>query len=114
MFTLSVKFTVKPGCEAEAERIFREAVTEIRENEPGTLVMAFHRHKRAERTYVVYEIYRDKEAFKAHLDRMPASPVNAKLDALVDTREEIERLEFLVGIGLPAAEAEESSPASGG
>ncbi|GIX47658.1 MAG: hypothetical protein KatS3mg131_1869 [Candidatus Tectimicrobiota bacterium] len=65
MLTFIAKLTVKPGCEAEFERIMRAAVPKVRE-EPGNHAYLFHRSTENPRVYMFYEEYDDQAALDAH------------------------------------------------
>jgi quinol monooxygenase YgiN len=99
MYALTARFTVLPNMEERAEDAFRDAVTEIRENEPGTLVMAYHKVIKEERVYFAYEIYRDKEAFKFHLARMDSSIAFKNLNSIIESRGDAERSEIVAQLG---------------
>lgn len=60
-----VEFTIQPGKRDEALELLRGAVAEAR-NEEGTLFYALHEDPKAPDTLVMYELYADKDALKAH------------------------------------------------
>jgi quinol monooxygenase YgiN len=66
MITLIAKLTVKPGKMEEAKAILKEVVPRIREAEPGCLEYIPHTVRGEDNTLMFYEIYRDKDALKAH------------------------------------------------
>ncbi len=66
--TLVVNFEVKSGAEAEFEKVFRRSVTCSR-LEPGNVTFNVHKILGAERSYVLYEIWRDDIAVKSHFAR---------------------------------------------
>jgi quinol monooxygenase YgiN len=66
--TLVVNFEVKPGAEAEFEKVFRRSVTCAR-LEPGNITFNVHKIFGAERSYVLYEIWRNEDAVKSHFAR---------------------------------------------
>ncbi len=65
MLTFIAKLTVKPGREAEFERIMRAAVPKVRE-EPGNHAYIFHRSTENPRVFMFYEEYSDQAALDAH------------------------------------------------
>ena len=67
MIAAVVKMTVKPGKEAEFEKVFSALVEQVQENEPGTLLYRLCRLKDS-RTYTVLETYRDQKASDAHVE----------------------------------------------
>jgi quinol monooxygenase YgiN len=65
-FALVVRFTVRPGAEAQFDALVTETAAGIRHSEPGTLVYACHRVEGEPRQRIFYELYRDRAAFDAH------------------------------------------------
>jgi quinol monooxygenase YgiN len=65
-FALVVRFTVRPGSEAEFDELTTRVAAAVREGEPATLVFACHRVNGAPSQRLFYELYRDKAAFEAH------------------------------------------------
>ncbi len=65
MLTLTATLTVKPGQEAEFERIMRITVPKVRE-EPGNHAYTLHRSTDNPRVFMVYEAYEDAEALASH------------------------------------------------
>jgi len=65
---LVVNFEVKPGFETEFEEVFRRSVTCSR-LEPGNVIFNVHKVFGAERSYVLYEVWRDEAAVKSHFER---------------------------------------------
>jgi quinol monooxygenase YgiN len=64
--TLLVTLTIHPEKEEEFADFAAAISHEVRENEPGTLLYALHRHPSEPHTYVWVERYRDAEALEAH------------------------------------------------
>lgn len=60
-----VVFKVKPGKDAEFERVFRNMEARVRENEPGNLSYDLYRNGEPH-TYVIIERYRNRAAVAAH------------------------------------------------
>jgi quinol monooxygenase YgiN len=65
---LIVNFEVKPGAEAEFEEVFRRSVAYSR-LEPGNIIFNVHKVLGTERSYVLYEVWRDEEAVNSHFQR---------------------------------------------
>jgi quinol monooxygenase YgiN len=65
-FALVVRFTVRPGAEAEFDDLIARTTAAIRDREPGTLVYACHRVDGQPRQRIFYELYRDRAAFAVH------------------------------------------------
>lgn len=65
-FALVVRFTVRPGAEADFDDLIAQTTAQIRAHEPGTLVYACHRVDGQPRQRIFYELYRDRAAFDAH------------------------------------------------
>jgi quinol monooxygenase YgiN len=73
MITLIAKLTVKPGSMEEAKAVLKEDVPKIREAEPGCLAYIPHTVRGEEHTIMIYEVYRDKDALKAHSANLATS-----------------------------------------
>jgi quinol monooxygenase YgiN len=65
-FALVVRFTVRPGSEADFDDLIARTTAAIRDREPGTLVYACHRVEGQPRQRIFYELYRDRAAFDMH------------------------------------------------
>jgi quinol monooxygenase YgiN len=57
---------VKPGHEAEFERLFAELRSEMRKHEPGCLLYSLLKSRTKPGAYIVHEQYRDQAALDAH------------------------------------------------
>jgi quinol monooxygenase YgiN len=64
--TFIAKLVVKPGQEAEFERLQTELSRLTHAQEPDTLVYDVIRHRTERSTYVVYGRFRDDAAFQKH------------------------------------------------
>lgn len=64
--TFVAKLVVKPGKEADFERLQRELSELTHRHEPDTLVYDVIRHRTEPRTYVVYGRFKDEAAFQHH------------------------------------------------
>ena len=67
MFTVLAELKVREGKIDEAKVAFRELTKTVKSTEPGTLVYAFHQRKDDPHTFLVYEQYRDENAFHTHM-----------------------------------------------
>ncbi|MBQ5265185.1 antibiotic biosynthesis monooxygenase [Klebsiella pneumoniae] len=65
---LVVNFEVKKGAEAEFESVFRRSVTCSR-LEPGNITFNVVKVIGSERNYVLYEVWRSKDALNSHFAR---------------------------------------------
>ncbi|MEL1265120.1 putative quinol monooxygenase [Pseudoxanthomonas putridarboris] len=65
---LVVDFEVKRGAETEFETVFHRSVTCSR-LEPGNVIFNVHKVLGSERSYVLYEVWRDKDALDSHFAR---------------------------------------------
>jgi quinol monooxygenase YgiN len=59
------KLKAKEGGAGEMEKALTDMVAKV-EKEEGTLVYTLHRHKKDPTVFLVYEKYKNKEAFKYH------------------------------------------------
>ena len=66
MFALVVRFDLRPGTEADFDRLVEDTTAGIRTEEPDTLLYLCHRVQGGPAARVFYELYRDREAFQAH------------------------------------------------
>ena len=64
--TFIATLIVKPGKEAELEKLQRELSAITHRDEPDTLVYDVLRHRDKPSTYVVYGRFRDEAAFQKH------------------------------------------------
>ncbi|SDJ52583.1 Quinol monooxygenase YgiN [Frankineae bacterium MT45] len=69
-YGLIVRHTIKPGHEAEFDRLAAVAADHIRRLEPGTLVYVSHLLAERPQQRIFYELYRDEAAFAEH-ERQP-------------------------------------------
>ena len=64
--TFIATLVVKPGREAELEKLQKELSLLTHRDEPDTLVYDVLRHREKPSTYVVYGRFRDEAAFQKH------------------------------------------------
>jgi quinol monooxygenase YgiN len=74
MITVTAEFRINEGKDAEAVAAIEKLVAAVSENEPGALAYTWHRGLKDAAQVLVYEVYRDDEAMKAHM----ASPYLAE------------------------------------
>ena len=79
MFVVTVIFELQPGCAAEFEPLMRAQASNSLAAEPDCLQFDVCRNPSREEEFFLYEIYRDRAAFDAHLD----SPHFQEFDAAV-------------------------------
>lgn len=73
--TFIATLVIKPGKEADFERLQAELSALTHADEPGTLVYDVLKSRGKPRTYVVYGRFKDEAAFQAH----QASPFHDRL-----------------------------------
>ena len=95
-FALVVRFTVRPGAEAEFDALVAQTAVGIRNHEPGTVVYCCHRVEDQPRQWIFYELYRDRAAFEAHEATEHTRRFLAERGALVEATE-VDFLEFRDG-----------------
>lgn len=66
MFGLMVRFRLKPGGADGFDRLVGDTLPLIKAHEPGTLIYTVHTVEGEPTVRVVYELYRDREAFDEH------------------------------------------------
>jgi len=95
-FALMVRFTVRPGAEAEFDDLIARTTAAIRDREPSTLVYACHQVDGAPRQRMFYELYRDRAAFDEHERQEHVQHfLTARADLLEST--EVDRLTLADG-----------------
>ncbi len=65
--TFIARLVVKPGKEADFERLQTELSRLTHDSEPGVLVYDVIKHRSEPSTYVVYARFRDEAAFQTHM-----------------------------------------------
>ena len=66
MITVTAEFRVNEGKEAEALAAIEKLVAGVSRDEPGALTYTWHRDLKDSAQILVYEVYADEEATKAH------------------------------------------------
>ncbi|MFD5792679.1 putative quinol monooxygenase [Streptomyces diastatochromogenes] len=81
--TLLAEFTAREGAEDEVARLIRDYALKVREEE-GNLAFDVYTKAATPRAYWIFEVYRDENAFKAHLDAPYGPPFNTALTPLIE------------------------------
>src|SRR5262245_51262775 len=82
-YGLVVRFSLKPGSEAEFDRLVAETIAEIRRHEPGTLNYSSHTVYGRPDQRIFYELYAEREAFEAHENQPHTQRFLAEREALL-------------------------------
>ena len=80
--SLIAEFTALPGEENTVAELLAGLALEVRREE-GNVVFDCHRRLENPAKFVVYEIYRDKRAFEAHISAAYGAEFNARLQQLI-------------------------------
>jgi quinol monooxygenase YgiN len=80
---LLAEFTVTPGAEARVAQLVTALADQVRA-EPGNLAFEVHTKAEQPRAYWIYEVYRDEDAFQAHLAAPYGAPFNTELTELIE------------------------------
>ena len=83
------KIKAKSGEESKMADALQAMVSKV-EKEEGTLVYTLHRHKKDPTVFMVYEKYKDKEAFKYHSSTSHMKQLFSILQPLLAGEPEIE------------------------
>lgn len=75
MYQLTGKWTILPGNEEKVTKALKQLALDVQKNEPGTLLYIIHTPNFEEKSapmppageIVFFEIYKDKDAFNAHI-----------------------------------------------
>ncbi|MFI7498100.1 putative quinol monooxygenase [Streptomyces sp. NPDC049687] len=81
--TLLAEFTAREGAEDEVARLILEYAKKVREEE-GNLAFDVYTKASSPRAYWIFEVYRDEEAFQAHLKAPYGGPFNTALTPLIE------------------------------
>ncbi|WP_329416361.1 antibiotic biosynthesis monooxygenase [Streptomyces sp. NBC_00704] len=81
--TLLAEFTAREGARDEVARLIGEYAEKVREEE-GNVVFDVYTRQAAPRAFWVFEVYRDEDAFQAHLNAPYGAPFNAALGPLIE------------------------------
>ncbi|MER5975993.1 putative quinol monooxygenase [Streptomyces sp. NPDC001857] len=81
--SLLAEFTAREGAEDEVARLIRDYAEKVREEE-GNLTFDVYTKSAAQRAFWIFEVYRDEDAFRAHLNAPYGGPFNAALTPLIE------------------------------
>lgn len=81
--TLLAEFTAREGAEDEVARLILEYAKKVREEE-GNLAFDVYTKASNPRAYWIFEVYRDEDAFQAHLRAPYGGPFNTALAPLIE------------------------------
>ena len=81
--TLLAEFTAREGAEGEVSRLIRDYAGKVREEE-GNLAFDVYTKASSPRAYWIFEVYRDEDAFQAHLKAPYGGPFNTALAPLIE------------------------------
>ncbi|WP_411150744.1 putative quinol monooxygenase [Streptomyces sp. A30] len=81
--TLLAEFTAREGAEADIAGLLRDYAQKVRE-EDGNLAFDVYTKASNPRAFWIFEVYRDEDAFQAHLKAPYGGPFNAELAPLIE------------------------------
>ncbi|MFI5679849.1 putative quinol monooxygenase [Streptomyces cellulosae] len=81
--TLLAEFTAREGAEAEVARLIGDYALKVREEE-GNITFDVYTRAANRRAFWIFEVYRDEDAFQAHLKAPYGGPFNAALVPLIE------------------------------
>ena len=81
--TLFAEFTAREGAQAEVAGLLGEYARKVRE-EDGNLAFDVYTKASSPHAFWIFEVYRDEEAFQAHLKAPYGAPFNAALAPLIE------------------------------
>ncbi|MFE2537994.1 putative quinol monooxygenase [Streptomyces sp. NPDC059371] len=90
--TLLAEFTAREGAQDEVTRLISDYALKVREEE-GNIAFDVYTKAAHPRAYQIFEVYRDEDAFQAHLNAPYGGPFNAALIPLIE--EDASGLTFL-------------------
>ncbi|MCT9011473.1 putative quinol monooxygenase [Streptomyces rhizosphaerihabitans] len=90
--TLLAEFTAREGAQDEVARLIGDYTLKVREEE-GNLAFDVYTKAAAPHAFWIFEVYRDEDAFQAHLNAPYGGPFNAALVPLIE--EDASALTFL-------------------
>ncbi|MFJ8469225.1 putative quinol monooxygenase [Streptomyces swartbergensis] len=90
--TLLAEFTAREGAEAQVAHLIGEYALKVRQEE-GNLAFDVYTKAANPRAFWIFEVYRDEDAFRAHLNAPYGGPFNTALAPLIE--EEASVLTFL-------------------
>ncbi|MFE7762519.1 putative quinol monooxygenase [Streptomyces sp. NPDC057438] len=81
--TLLAEFTAREGTEDEVTRLIVEYAEKVRQ-EDGNLAFDVYTKASHPRAFWIFEVYRDEDAFRAHIEAPYGGPFNAALTPLIE------------------------------
>jgi quinol monooxygenase YgiN len=93
MIGIVATLKVQDGKNADFEAAFKEAMAQVRANEPGNIVYQLVKSRSEPNTYKVLELYKDDAAIAAHRDSAHYKALGPKLGPCMAGRPEIELLD---------------------
>ncbi|MFD7933733.1 putative quinol monooxygenase [Streptomyces sp. NPDC059755] len=81
--TLLAEFTAREGAEDEVARLIGDYALKVREEE-GNIAFDVYAKAADARAFWIFEVYRDEDAFQAHLNAPYGAPFNAVLVPLIE------------------------------
>lgn len=106
MLLLLAELTAKPPCAGQVESILRNLV-EITRDEPGSIVYALHQSEDDSHRFMLYELYKNRDACNAHLARRAVKEALEQVQPLLAAPPEIQfyKVVSAAGIGTGGADA---------
>ena len=83
MTTLYAEFTAKHDCVEEVANLIAGLAEDVR-TEPGNVIFEVYQEADNPRRFFVFVVYKDEEAFHAHITMPYGSVFNAKLNELIE------------------------------
>ncbi|MFF6807925.1 antibiotic biosynthesis monooxygenase [Streptomyces sp. NPDC012616] len=81
--TLLAEFTAREGAQDEVARLIGDYALAVREEE-GNIAFDVYTKAAEPRAFWIFEVYRDEDAFQAHLNAPYGGPFNAALTPLIE------------------------------
>ncbi|QFR02256.1 antibiotic biosynthesis monooxygenase [Streptomyces phaeolivaceus] len=81
--TLLAEFTAREGAQDEVTRLISEYAEKVRK-EDGNLAFDVYTKASRPRAFWIFEVYRDEDAFQAHLKAPYGGPFNTALTPLIE------------------------------
>ncbi len=82
MKILHAQFTAKPEHVDEVAQMITDLAAKVR-TEEGNILFDVYQHAEDPSKFFVMEIYRDEEAFQAHINMPYGAPFNARLEEII-------------------------------
>ncbi|MET9506757.1 putative quinol monooxygenase [Streptomyces sp. NPDC006622] len=95
--TLLAEFTAREGTRDDVARLIGDYALKVRQEE-GNITFDVYTKAAHPRSFWIFEVYRDEEAFQAHLKAPYGGPFNAALAPLIE--EDASVLTFLSAVAV--------------